>query len=69
MSDRIDERIYDVVVNDEEQYSVWVQGAPVPAGWRAAGFSGDEASCLAHIDEVWTDLRPKSLRDWLAARA
>lgn len=69
MTDRIDERIYDVVVNDEEQYSVWAQGTPVPAGWRATGFRGDEAACLAHIDEVWTDLRPRSLRDWLAERS
>ena len=64
-----DARLFHVVVNDEEQYSVWPQLTPVPAGWRATGFTGDEAACLAHIDEVWTDLRPRSLRDWLATNA
>ncbi|WP_307235193.1 MbtH family protein [Catenuloplanes indicus] len=65
----IDGRIYDVVMNDEEQYSVWPHGTPAPAGWHGTGFSGDEAACLAHIDEVWTDLRPRGLREWLAARS
>ncbi|GAB7045595.1 MbtH family NRPS accessory protein [Catenuloplanes indicus JCM 9534] len=56
-------------MNDEEQYSVWPHGTPAPAGWHGTGFSGDEAACLAHIDEVWTDLRPRGLREWLAARS
>ncbi|GAA3034875.1 MbtH family protein [Actinokineospora globicatena] len=51
-----------VVVNGEEQYSVWFLDREVPAGWRATGVSGSKADCLAHIDRVWTDLRPASLR-------
>ena len=56
-------RTYLVVVNDEEQYSIWDNALAVPAGWHAAGFSGPEPDCLAHIDQVWTDMRPRSLRD------
>lgn len=51
-----------VVVNDEEQYSVWPVGRALPAGWHTAGFQGSREDCLAHIGEVWTDMRPKSLR-------
>jgi MbtH protein len=51
-----------VVVNDEEQYSIWAAGQDPPAGWRRAGFTGAKADCLAHIDQVWTDMRPRSLR-------
>ena len=51
-----------VVINGEEQYSVWPAHRAVPAGWRATGFSGPRASCLAHIETVWTDMRPLSLR-------
>ena len=47
-----------VVVNDAGQYSVWAEGAAPPDGWREAGFSGSRAECLAHVDEVWTDLLP-----------
>ena len=54
---------FTVVVNHEEQYSVWPVDRPVPAGWREAGFTGTRDECLAHIDEVWTDMRPRSLRD------
>jgi MbtH protein len=57
-----DERTYTVVVNHEEQYSIWLAGSPVPAGWRAEGKAGTKADCLAHIETVWTDLRPLSLR-------
>lgn len=51
-----------VVVNDEEQYSIWAVGEPLPRGWHASGFSGAREACLAHVDEVWTDMRPLSLR-------
>ena len=57
-----DERIYEVVLNHEEQYSIWPAGEAVPAGWSAAGVSGPKEDCLDHIAEVWTDLRPLSLR-------
>ena len=54
--------IYKVVVNHEEQYSVWPADRENPPGWRDAGKSGTKAECLAYIGEVWTDMRPLSLR-------
>jgi MbtH protein len=57
-----DTRGYLVVVNDEEQYSVWLEGRDLPAGWRAEGTRGTRAQCLEHIERVWTDMRPASLR-------
>ncbi|MFI5756587.1 MbtH family protein [Streptomyces sp. NPDC051569] len=51
-----------VVVNDEEQYSVWAADREVPAGWREAGVRGSKEACLDHIGEAWTDMRPLSLR-------
>jgi MbtH protein len=57
-----DDRTYVVVVNDEEQYSVWLADAAVPNGWRALDRRGSKADCLEHIAEVWTDMRPLSLR-------
>ncbi|GIH48871.1 Uncharacterized conserved protein YbdZ, MbtH family [Microbispora rosea] len=52
-----------VVVNDEEQYSVWWSDREPPAGWRATGFAGTRQECLDHIETVWTDMRPLSVRD------
>lgn len=57
-----DDREYVVVVNDEEQYSVWLAVRDLPAGWRAEGTRGSRPECLAHIERVWTDMRPLSLR-------
>jgi MbtH protein len=57
------EPTYLVVVNDEEQYSIWDESIPAPAGWRAEGFSGPKQDCLDHIERIWTDMRPLSLRD------
>ena len=54
-----------VVVNDEEQYSVWPADRELPAGWRAVGEPGSRDACLAWIREHWTDLRPRSLREAL----
>ena len=53
---------FDVVVNHEEQYSIWPTGRDIPAGWRAVGKTGTKKECTAYIDEVWTDMRPLSLR-------
>ena len=53
---------YKVVVNDEEQYSIWAADRPNPDGWRDAPKSGSKSECLAYIKEVWTDMRPLSLR-------
>lgn len=62
MFDDDDERVYQVVINDEEQYSIWPADREVPAGWRATGPSGVKSECLAYIDQVWTDMRPRSVR-------
>lgn len=53
---------YRVVVNAEEQYSIWPADREKPAGWNDAGKSGTKEECLAFIKEVWTDMRPLSLR-------
>jgi MbtH protein len=58
-----DDRRYSVVRNHEEQYSIWPVGLELPAGWSETGKAGSKAECLAHIDEVWTDMRPRSLRE------
>ncbi|MGP3963221.1 MbtH family protein [Nonomuraea sp. 3N208] len=52
-----------VVVNHEEQYSIWAADREPPPGWSDAGFAGTREECLAHIETVWTDMRPLSLRD------
>jgi len=57
-----EQQLYDVVVNHEEQYSIWLAGREVPAGWRTTGFRASKEDSLAHIASVWTDLRPLSLR-------
>lgn len=62
MDETADDRPHLVVLNDEEQYSVWAADREIPAGWRAEGTRGTKAECLAHIEEVWTDMRPLSLR-------
>jgi len=54
---------YDVVVNDEEQYSIWATDLPLPDGWRAVGQRGPREDCLSYIEEHWTDMRPRSLRE------
>lgn len=64
MSDdtRNDDAEYTVVVNHEEQYSIWFTDRQIPEGWREVGKTGPKAECLSYIDEVWTDMRPLSLR-------
>ncbi len=57
-----DDRVYRVVLNREEQYSIWPADRELPPGWTAEGTAGPKAHCLARIAEVWTDLRPASLR-------
>lgn len=52
-----------VVRNEEEQYSIWPADKDLPAGWHAAGPRGSRDACLRHIAEVWTDMRPRSLRE------
>jgi MbtH protein len=57
-----DEITYRVVLNHEEQYSIWPAHRPTPPGWRDDGAAGTRQECLDHIDRVWTDMRPLSLR-------
>lgn len=61
-----EDTIFEVVVNHEEQYSIWPDYKAIPAGWRAVGKRGKKQECLAYIDEVWTDMRPLSLRKAMA---
>jgi MbtH protein len=61
-NDRQDDEIYKVVVNHEEQYSIWSAERANPLGWTDAGKSGSKTECLAFIKEVWTDMRPLTLR-------
>ncbi|HKT01240.1 MAG TPA: MbtH family protein [Rugosimonospora sp.] len=66
MSDENDDTTYRVVHNDEEQYSIWAADRELPLGWYADGTTGTKDECLAHIAEVWTDMRPASLRRRMA---
>jgi MbtH protein len=63
------EEQYVVVVNDEEQYSIWLADRELPAGWKRAGKEGTKEECLAWVDEVWTDMRPLSLRRQMEEQA
>lgn len=63
-----DQRIYTVVVNHEDQYSIWFADRQLPLGWREVGKQGLKSECLAYIKEVWTDMRPLSLRKQMAER-
>lgn len=67
--EREDTTIYTVVVNHEEQYSIWPADRENPRGWTSVGKTGPKADCLAYIKEVWTDMRPLSLRKQMAEQA
>ncbi|HEX2273896.1 MAG TPA: MbtH family NRPS accessory protein [Acidimicrobiales bacterium] len=54
--------IYRVVVNHEEQYSIWPADREIPSGWTDAGRTGTKDECTAYVRQVWTDMRPLSLR-------
>jgi MbtH protein len=62
-----DDTTYQVLLNDEGQYSLWPASHEVPAGWRPDGTVGSRDECSAHVDEVWTDMRPRSLREHMDA--
>ena len=53
---------FKVVLNHEQQYSIWPEGRPNPKGWEYGGMTGTKQECLDHIKKVWTDMRPLSLR-------
>lgn len=66
--DREDETFI-VLVNHEDQYSIWPHWKAVPSGWKAIdGVKGDKKTALDYVEKNWTDMRPKSLRDWMAAQ-
>jgi MbtH protein len=67
--DHDDTTIYKVVVNHEEQYSIWPAERDNPLGWNDVGKQGTKVECLAYIKEVWTDMRPLSLRKKMAEGA
>jgi MbtH protein len=72
MEDRMEDNdslTYTVVMNDEEQYSIWPSHKTIPAGWHDVGKTGPKSECLAHIEQVWTDMRPLSLRKRMADAA
>lgn len=60
------EQSFQVVRNHEDQYSIWPAARELPLGWEAEGTTGTRQECLDRIDEVWTDMRPRSLREHLA---
>ena len=62
INDQDDSTIYKVVVNHEQQYSIYPANRTNPLGWNDAGKTGTKAECLAYIEEVWTDMRPLNLR-------
>jgi MbtH protein len=63
MRDEIeDTTVYTVVIDEEERYSIWPEYRKIPPGWKAVGKTGLKPECLAYIKEVWTDMRPLSLR-------
>jgi len=61
--------VYKAVVNQEEQYSIWPADRDIPLGWRETGKQGTKDECLAYIKNVWTDMRPLSLRQRMDAQA
>jgi len=63
-----DTTLYMVVISEEEQYSIWPADRECPPGWRPVGKTGPKADCLAYIKEVWTDMRPLSLRKRMGQR-
>ncbi len=60
--DKEDTTLYKVVVNHEQQYSIWPADRENPCGWTDVGQSGSKTECLAYIKETWTDMRPLSLQ-------
>ena len=54
-----------VLVNAEEQYSLWPQWKDIPGGWKDTGMAGNKADCLKYVEDNWTDMRPLSLRKWM----
>ena len=65
-----EDEIFIVLINHEEQYSIWPHWKAIPGGWQAIeGVRGDKQTVLDYVDRHWLDMRPKSLRDWMAQQA
>lgn len=59
-----------VLINHEDQYSIWPQWKAIPGGWQAVeGIQGDKKTVLEYVDKTWTDMRPRTLRDWMDQQA
>jgi MbtH protein len=69
MSENQESPSFKVVLNHEEQYSIWPAGRENAPGWRDEGTTGSREECLAHIEVIWTDMRPLSLRTRMAEQA
>jgi MbtH protein len=69
VDDKDSRAAFQVVVNHEEQYALWPAGVALPAGWQEAGMSGTKEQCLAHVESVWTDMLPASVRASRAEQA
>jgi MbtH protein len=65
-TDSHDDPTFQVVVNHEEQYSIWQEGRELPLGWKPVGYTGTKEACLDHVEEIWTDITPLSVRQALA---
>lgn len=65
----VGETRYMVVVNVEDQYSIWLESQKLPIGWRDDGKVGTKAECVEYISQVWTDMRPRSLREVMARQS
>lgn len=63
-----EDAVFKVVMNHEEQYSIWPDYKELPGGWQHVGVTGSKRECLEHIDRVWTDMRPLSLRKQMASQ-
>lgn len=57
--------VFRVLVNHEEQYSLWPEWKSIPSGWKDTGILGDKPACLDYVEKTWTDMRPLSLRKWM----
>jgi MbtH protein len=64
-----DKGVYIVLINEEEQYSLWPKGKKIPPGWKFADKEGSKSECSAYVDSVWTDMRPLSLRRRMDVRS
>ena len=57
-----EQKEYMCLINDEGQYSLWFTWKDIPSGWKQVGPEGEKSECLAYIEKVWTDIRPKSIQ-------